>query len=76
MKVFSEYYKAESDLFKGANGQFPLEGDADLAYRELAQINSKAEQGNDQILMFQTLLQKWQEQLNTNWSVNFEYVRL
>lgn len=23
--------------------------------------------------MFQTLLQKWQEQLNTNWSVNYEY---
>jgi alpha-tubulin suppressor-like RCC1 family protein len=26
--------------------------------------------------MFQTLLQKWQDQLNTNWSVNFEFIRL
>jgi len=26
--------------------------------------------------MFQNLLQKWQEQLNANWTVNFEYRRL
>ena len=49
-----------------------------MAYRELAQINShyNTEVNNDQTLMFQTLLQKWQEQLNTNWSINFEYIRL
>ena len=46
-----------------------------MAYRELAQINSQADAGSDQILMFQTLLQKWQDQLNTNWSVNFEFIR-
>lgn len=47
-----------------------------MAYRELAQVNSQSEIGSDQILMFQTLLQKWQEQLNTNWSVNFEFLKL
>lgn len=26
--------------------------------------------------MFQSLLQKWQEQLNRNWTVNFEFIRL
>jgi len=69
-KDFAEYYKSEELRSQ------PQEGDADVAYRELAQINSQAEVGNDQILMFQSLLQKWQEQLNTNWSVNFEYIRL
>ena len=49
-KDFSEYYKSPDQKF------LPQEGDADIAYRELAQINSQTEVGNDQILMFQTLL--------------------
>lgn len=69
-KDFKSYYKNDY------NRPLPQEGDADMAYRELAQVNSQSEIGSDQILMFQTLLQKWQEQLNTNWSVNFEFLKL
>lgn len=52
-KNFNEYYRSEETRSQ------PQEGDADVAYRELAQINSQSEVGNDQILMFQSLLQKW-----------------
>ena len=31
---------------------YPQEGDADLAYRELAQVSQNNEISNDQILMF------------------------
>ena len=45
-KDFREYYKSD------AGRPQPQEGDADIAYRELAQINSQADVGSDQILMF------------------------
>lgn len=45
-KDFSDYYKS------GDTRKQPQEGDADVAYRELAHINSQTEQGNEQILMF------------------------
>lgn len=69
-KNFNEYYSMEDGRVQ------PQEGDADVAYRELAQLNSHADGSNDQILMFSTLLSKWQEQLNANWQYNFEYIRL
>ena len=46
-KDFSDYYKSSETRKQ------PQEGDADVAYRELAHINSQTEQGNEQILMFQ-----------------------
>ena len=63
---FESYYDLET-------GRKIVSGKSDKAVRDLVNLSKKQAKDNDDLLVFQTLLQKWQDQLSVQRSTTEDF---